>query len=116
MTTTTPAKTATVCDCCKNPNASRLQHGGLTLKRDALDWNNAPCADASVHLDLCDACLEAVADKVNEVGAARAPRTYPDGDMICAVFHDFIDLQASPVGFGHTAEEALKNLHLVAAA
>lgn len=33
-----------------------------------------------------------------------------DGDMICAKFKDFVNLQESPVGFGSTYEEAQQDL------
>jgi hypothetical protein len=35
---------------------------------------------------------------------------YNDGDKVCAVFGDFVDLEASPAGFGATFEEALQDL------
>jgi ribosomal protein S5 len=37
-------------------------------------------------------------------------RVYIDGDAWCAVFGDFIDLQASPAGFGLTAADAVRQL------
>lgn len=33
-----------------------------------------------------------------------------DGDRICCVYKDFINLQESPAGFGKTNKEALENL------
>lgn len=35
---------------------------------------------------------------------------FKDGDKICCVFGDFINLQESPAGFGDTNEEALTDL------
>ena len=32
---------------------------------------------------------------------------FPDGDKMCAVFGDFVDLQSSPAGFGNNFEEAI---------
>lgn len=37
-------------------------------------------------------------------------RTFKDGNAWCAVHPDFIDLQASPAGFGDTPQEAIANL------
>ena len=37
-------------------------------------------------------------------------RLYMDGDMWCATFDDFVDLQESEAGFGKTALEALAEL------
>ena len=33
-----------------------------------------------------------------------------DGDMLCARFDDFVDLQESPSGWGHTDAEAIAAL------
>ena len=37
---------------------------------------------------------------------------FRDGDKICAVMGDFIDLQSSPAGFGDDFEEAINALNL----
>ena len=37
-------------------------------------------------------------------------RVFMDGDMYCAVYPDFANLQESPAGFGETPEEARANL------
>ena len=37
-------------------------------------------------------------------------RTFMDGDKWCAVNPDFINLQESPVGFGNTQQDAMKDL------
>lgn len=34
----------------------------------------------------------------------------PDGNMICCRFDDFIDPVVSPMGFGHTEQEAYEDL------
>lgn len=33
-----------------------------------------------------------------------------DGNMVCAIWDDFIDLQVSPAGFGENIKEAVSNL------
>jgi hypothetical protein len=38
-------------------------------------------------------------------------RVFQDGNCMCAVFPDFINLQESPAGFGNTEEEAVKDLY-----
>lgn len=35
---------------------------------------------------------------------------FQDGDMVCCVFGDFVNLQESPAGFGKTNEEAFEDL------
>lgn len=35
---------------------------------------------------------------------------FMDGDKVCAVWHDFINLQESPAGFGNTPNEAIEEL------
>lgn len=35
---------------------------------------------------------------------------YKEGDQVCCTFHDFVDLQQSPAGFGGTPEEAFNSL------
>lgn len=37
-------------------------------------------------------------------------KTFPDGNKICAVFEDFINLMESPAAFGDTPEEAIRAL------
>lgn len=41
---------------------------------------------------------------------ANALCYFHDGDMICCVFGDFINLQESPAGFGKTYDEAFADL------
>lgn len=33
-----------------------------------------------------------------------------DGDKYCATYHDFINLQESPAGFGNTEQTAIQSL------
>jgi hypothetical protein len=63
-----PAQTEIICDCCKVvcDNQNRLHSAVLTLKRDAVDMHNIPCADASLSLDLCDKCAKSISNAVNE--------------------------------------------------
>ena len=35
---------------------------------------------------------------------------FSDGDMVCAVLHDFVNLQESPSGFGYCVADACENL------
>ncbi|KKN06987.1 hypothetical protein LCGC14_1071770 [marine sediment metagenome] len=37
-------------------------------------------------------------------------KTYMDGNLWCAVYDDFINLQESPAGFGKRKLEAIKEL------
>lgn len=105
-TTTIPQKTVTICDCCKNPESSRFQNGRLILKRDALDWSNAPCADATVTIYLCDDCMKEMGKVINSKAQELEIRVFMDGDKWCAVHHDFVNLQESPAGFGDSPDEA----------
>lgn len=41
---------------------------------------------------------------------SKTIKTFRDGDKICAVFDDFINLQESPAAFGDTADEAIAAL------
>lgn len=74
MTTTTiPERTFITCDCCKRKcgnetgQARRSMSGGLIVQRDALDFQGCAVADGSVKRDLCDSCLHAVSEAINEV-------------------------------------------------
>ncbi len=69
-----PAQTIKTCDACQCAMDGRnsRENGGLHLKRDALDFQGSPCADASVRLDLCDSCLHKVATAINASVAAIA--------------------------------------------
>lgn len=57
------------CDCCLreigNNGVWRAQNGGIIVKRDALDYQGAPCADAGISLDLCDKCLGKIVRVIN---------------------------------------------------
>jgi len=63
-----PEKREIICDVCMRVCGSetpRLHHAKLVLKRDALDYQNNACADASLDFDLCDECMKAIADGIN---------------------------------------------------
>jgi len=71
MKITEPAKTIVACDGCKRqmyPHgpAYHRQNGGISVRRDALDFQGAPCANAGMSFDFCDDCLPKVTDAINE--------------------------------------------------
>jgi len=66
MRKTTPEITIVICDVCGNDDKySHSHHGGLIIKRDALDFSGAAVADASVKRDLCNACLLRIEKAIN---------------------------------------------------
>lgn len=66
-----PERKIVRCDVCTRVlgygpgEVAHLHNAKLTLKRDALDYQNNACADASLVFDLCDECMKAVADGIN---------------------------------------------------
>ena len=114
-----PAKTIKTCDACGvEDSGHNFRHGCvLKLERAALDWHNAPVADASIRRDLCDTCQYKVSIAINEAMGGSAPSIptnaiclFMDGNKTCAVFGDFVNLQESPAGFGDNFEEAIEAL------
>lgn len=69
-TTQVPARTVTICDCCKcsteGVGGQWRQQARLTFKREALDYLGQPAADGTVTMDLCDSCADAVAEAINQ--------------------------------------------------
>jgi len=67
-----PTIVEVTCDCCGSMcgsglgQAKRIQDGYLELNYSALDHLNMPVASGNVSLDLCDKCLHAMADAINE--------------------------------------------------
>ena len=76
-TKTIPAQVIKTCDCCTRviTRSNSRQDGKLTLKRDALDMQGAPCADATIVMDLCDSCLDAVAEAIRTTANATRAAT-----------------------------------------
>jgi hypothetical protein len=46
--------------------AQHKQNGGVTLRRDALDYQGSPCANAGASFDFCDECLPKITDAIND--------------------------------------------------
>lgn len=64
---TIPAQTIRTCDICGvvcDKDNSR-QNARLLLKRDALDWAGHAVASANIERDLCDSCVDRVANLLN---------------------------------------------------
>jgi|GEM_PF-3310547 len=79
------------------------------------------CFEAAQAEGLEEALVDTTDDRLRDLVERRlmyalhaaqpfAPRVFRDGDAICAVWPDFIDLQISPAGFGDTKEDAINKL------
>ncbi len=54
-----PARVEVTCDSCRKvcESSDRRMSGGLTIKRDGVDYQGSPVGDASRSYDLCDRCV-----------------------------------------------------------
>lgn len=95
---------------------------GRDVTRGKIAWikeNRHPIAAAwlTVKVDAAKKKLVSAQDvlkrfeyQLEEEQTKAKMRVYMNGDQWCAVMPDFVDLQASPAGFGGTPDEARQNL------
>ncbi|CAD7379544.1 hypothetical protein X12_001590 [Xanthomonas arboricola] len=83
-TTTIPAVSVVICDCCMRAvglaGVHRAMGGGLDVRRDALDLHGYACAKADIELDLCDGCLGALCEAINQRCVAIRETLTTNGD------------------------------------
>ena len=64
-----PGREEMYCDVCgrlcEKGGHPRTRNGELIVKKDALDFQGAAVADASVRRELCDPCLERISGVIN---------------------------------------------------
>jgi hypothetical protein len=69
-TKTIPAVSVVICDCCRREvgtaGVRRKMGGGLHFRRHALDMQGMACANADIQFDLCDSCLSALCESINQ--------------------------------------------------
>lgn len=74
-----PSKCIITCDACglqgeRGRTSNFRYNGGVVVERDALDFQGAPVANATVRRDLCDDCVTDLSEVVNKWAESRKGR------------------------------------------